>query len=537
MRAMHIDAFFEYCLGHAHPYYTQLPPPGSLVTDNRDGVPPEEDLALRALVPQWRPKRGRKRAEDKDLEESLEDQTSEKRPRIDTSAAMLQPVSFPGSSTAFPASAIPFSPYPDDVEASDPWIAVTTTFVPNAVADTSAAEQARGFRWRSLERDGSPVPYAQSAAAPRGYHPANDFFSNEPRSATVPSSADKSRMKRRHGPAVSSAWSGGQSSTGKVRGRPPNRTPAAGTPFSLFSVSSDRPQQPLEDASTLSRETSTPGNIDDSKECHFQKPIQKPSSRLEKLHLQVPQRVGAPVRLATPPALQVNGLDNTLSQASGDPGNSTVPLSNLANIATSVDIISHPNSSNRATNSVTPDDVINIFSAELIRGRTVGRSLSLRSDEAMALAASVINGLTASYSRVPVISPVVMSAIHLGYGESFGFPGAVPSSTTVKVRPDGIYTIYHEYKLDSGIPIKTIYSGLRIGPPSVDRSSNADSIDNADDIDALSEAEFEAGFTENPASEGIWKQRYLRLRGQMQKRERALSQYKRKILESVMEDI
>lgn len=40
-----------------------------------------------------------------------------------------------------------------------------------------------------------------------------------------------------------------------------------------------------------------------------------------------------------------------------------------------------------------------------------------------------------------------------------------------------------------------------------------------------------------PVSETTWKQRYTRLRAQMQKKDQALSQYKRKIVESVMADI
>jgi hypothetical protein len=40
-----------------------------------------------------------------------------------------------------------------------------------------------------------------------------------------------------------------------------------------------------------------------------------------------------------------------------------------------------------------------------------------------------------------------------------------------------------------------------------------------------------------PVSEATWKQRYSKLRAQMQKKDRALSSYKRKIVESVMADI
>ena len=43
--------------------------------------------------------------------------------------------------------------------------------------------------------------------------------------------------------------------------------------------------------------------------------------------------------------------------------------------------------------------------------------------------------------------------------------------------------------------------------------------------------------SEQLVSEATWKQRFLKLRAQMQKKERAISQYKRKIVESVMADI
>ena len=67
LHAMHIDAFFEYLSNKSHVYWTQIPsinePPSGL---GRDGVSPEEDLALRALLPETRPKRGRRKVEDRD---------------------------------------------------------------------------------------------------------------------------------------------------------------------------------------------------------------------------------------------------------------------------------------------------------------------------------------------------------------------------------------------------------------------------------------------------------------------------------------
>jgi hypothetical protein len=57
------------------------------------------------------------------------------------------------------------------------------------------------------------------------------------------------------------------------------------------------------------------------------------------------------------------------------------------------------------------------------------------------------------------------------------------------------------------------------------------------ELDSMTDAEYEIDGAESTVSEMTWKQRYMKLRAQMQKRERSLSQYKRKILESVMADI
>ena len=61
---MHIDAFFEYLMNKPHTYYEQVPPlHAPFPEDGRDGVPLEEDLAIRALDPKFRRKRGRRKAE------------------------------------------------------------------------------------------------------------------------------------------------------------------------------------------------------------------------------------------------------------------------------------------------------------------------------------------------------------------------------------------------------------------------------------------------------------------------------------------
>ena len=52
---------FEYLLERQHPYWTDIPNDANPALEaGRDGVLPEDDMALRALVPHIRPKRGRR---------------------------------------------------------------------------------------------------------------------------------------------------------------------------------------------------------------------------------------------------------------------------------------------------------------------------------------------------------------------------------------------------------------------------------------------------------------------------------------------
>ena len=80
---MHVDAFFEYLREQNHVYWSQIPTQDGPVPEERDGVPNEEDLALRALLPETRPKRGRKRAEEKEADAG-ESSNAARRRRVDS---------------------------------------------------------------------------------------------------------------------------------------------------------------------------------------------------------------------------------------------------------------------------------------------------------------------------------------------------------------------------------------------------------------------------------------------------------------------
>lgn len=526
---MHVDAFFEFCLGHPHVYYTQLPSTRTQVSDSRDGVLLEDDLALRALVPQWKPKRGRKKAEDRDAD----DEKPTKRPQLDTSVGVLHGGSFPGHSATFPHSAIPFSAFADDLDPNDSWIPPTSSFP----ADAPNTQQGQELRWRPIERDASPAGYPQSAIIPRGHHP-DVFLSAEPRSAITPVSGDKTKARRRHGPAVSSAWSGSNgSSTGKTRGRPPNRGTVSG-PFSSFPVNPTRDESAHGDsgprkASGIAADENSFSQFPASQ--YNQSPSSfQAGSRPGKLQLHVPQNPGGPVRLATPPTLMVNGVNDTGSPRHEE---STIGPQGVPGVSGT------PGQRN-SPESLSSEDLVRILANELLRAKVFGRPGALNPDEARGLAVSVIRSLMASCSHSPKAI-----AVHLGLGAHVGSQKPSSSSMGVTIEPGAqsseyIYTLSNEYTYGPNISTKVIYNNFRVPPRGHDKSdsesaSHHDPVEDADqELDDLSDADFEIGSVDNNAAgDDIWKQRYQRLRAQMQKKEKAISQYKRRLLELVMEEI
>ncbi|KAJ5402330.1 uncharacterized protein N7487_008226 [Penicillium crustosum] len=556
MRAMHIDAFFEYCMGLPHSYYTQLPPSGPFVSESRDGVLLEEDLALRALVPQWKPKRGRKRVEDRYTEE----EKPIKRPQLDTSVGALQQGSFQSHSVTFPQSAIPFSAFPDDMEPHDPWIAANSSFHNGSGPD----QQNQDPRWRLPERDASPANYPQSAIIPRSHLPSDVLISAEPRSAVTPSTGEKSRSRRRHGPAVSSAWPNSNGlSAGKGRGRPPNRGSSSGS-FSTFQVNPSRESSQAPNHNTQA----LPLPIDRNPPQIFQTPPhnQPPTSisqgRPNKLQLQVPQHSGAPVRLATPPRLVLNGVNGAVIPGSEGPNDSRQhPTTDTPKNGITTETSSSSGQSNTATApNPSVDEIVHSLSAELLRARLTGRAVTLAPNEADALASAMVINLSSLYSQFQLGSPSLLLAFHLGIGHHFGLAGTAPESMVIKVeraipRNDGNrgapasnesfngvrYTVSHEYKASSQFSMQITLSNVNPNIGGMGTSDHASAImgrshENIDN-DKTVELDSDDDDPSQPVSEATWKQRYTRLRAQMQKKDQALSQYKRKIVESVMADI
>ncbi|KAL9614388.1 MAG: hypothetical protein Q9167_001118 [Letrouitia subvulpina] len=325
LHALHVDAFFHYCLRMPNSYYTERPTKDQALAGTvRDGVPPEEDLAIRALLPEWRPKRGRKKAD-----EGEEESNSAKKIQFQRASSVDLFHSFDEPYTAHPNSAAPWS---EQVQQQDAWAAAQMAIAPktpstgNPAADGQVADQnaSQQIRWKLNEQQGTPVtPYPQSAVTPRHSFSTSPPF-EEPRSANPGMMSAKARARKRHGPAVSSAWSSSSNATpGKLRGRPPSNRSVTDGPFSTFPANPMTRDLAQPNSSTPIQRPSPEPNQE-----HLGQPPAPPATsatavtpqatmqeqalarRPSKLQLQVPEHSGAPVRLATPPRVVISGESN-----------------------------------------------------------------------------------------------------------------------------------------------------------------------------------------------------------------------------------
>jgi hypothetical protein len=462
MRAMHIDAFFEYLLGKQPVYCLQIPPiHDPFPPDGRDGVPLEEDLAIRALDPKFKPKRGRRKADEgEDDMEADEGTPLRKRPQLDTS--------IPFGNVLQPQSAYPTSAHPDHhlggfLTPQDPWTASSMT--PSSAMTAASAPSRIGqknltpysaspmsgqqIRWR-LDSQGPQTPHPLSAITPQSAH----HFFDEPMSAVTPSSA-KPRARRRHGPAVSSAWSSNNSSaSGKLRGRPPSNRSVRDGPFVTFPANPSKREGSLIDLNRgagnltpiVERAHSDPPAIEHT----FRFPPTPASAispstlesslpgapQKQRLSLQVPQIIGNPVRLVTPTVL-VNGEEgpspsttyatsvmvespaNTFDHREG-PTHHTyhgtiTPSETPAQSQHPAPVSQIPvPAQSSSLPSVALDSLNRALAAELIRAPLTGRRKRLRGTEAKHLATSILQPLYAKPSSGSTAPAKVMSDQVLG---------------------------------------------------------------------------------------------------------------------------
>ena len=240
-------------------------------------------------------------------------------------------------------------------------------------------------------------------------------FSDEPKSAITPSV----KRRRRHGPAVSSAWSS-QNAPGKPRGRPPaSRTIQDGL-FSTF------PSNPSAGSPSSHRDaTSATG---DSVAPEMQPPQSATSNRPHRLSLQVPQHTGGPVRLATPPppTVVVSGdpdpSDGDDRSASRTPDPTPMSISRQQQL----DAQSLPPADLHQIPDLRFETIKRALTTNLLRAELIGRRDRLTGETAKRLADAVLERL--SVRRTPSSDPardnvaLLTTASWLGLGDQLNIP-------------------------------------------------------------------------------------------------------------------
>lgn len=420
MRAMHIDAFFEYLLGKHHVYFTELPlPDDPYPTNGRDGVMAEDDLAIRALDPSFRPKRGRRRnSENEASDQGIQDSTAKQQQRL--------------PERTDPYSAVAYSAHPDGHH--DPW-AVASAVTPQSFAPWSGRPPASAMsttapsnlRWQ-LGRSQTPsTPHPMSAVPNSMSAHIDAAFDGEPKSAITPSS----RKRRKHGPAVSSAWPSSQTPGAKPRGRPPASRNAQDGPFSSFPVDPNntkmKSQVPTSTAAVEGRPSSSGQSSPRTVAMDFQSQAE---GRPGRLSLQVPPHTGAPVRLATPPALQVNGEARELeTRSDSDDPSRALPAQGAPGMQVATQRLAQgATDDSRSIPSFTFEALKRVLTSDLLRADVHGRRQRLSGEEAKRLADSMLDRLHVPRTGVASKDDVARlnAATWLGVGDH----GDVPFHST-----------------------------------------------------------------------------------------------------------
>lgn len=314
---MHIDAFFDYMLDNHHPYWTELPSEADpAIGESRDGVAAEDDMALRALLPHIRPRRGRKRPDDEDSSVS-----PSQRPRMERGGSDFSP----GRREDPRGSSQLLDLWPTHS-------AVESVLFPSNDQYARMDMSMNNLETSWAAEDFAPTPltaHPYSGITPSAGQALWPEETEESKSAITP---PKPKTNRRHGAkVVSSAWrSGAPGGSGKTRGRPPlnrqfsNPSNDPSSPYSSFHARSPVFRQhsprtisnmpnaimtvnqsapaPTVPQANMSRpqQQQTPLGTSQPSQAQGQNFRLTPS----RLSLHVPDRTGGEVRLATPPGPQ-----------------------------------------------------------------------------------------------------------------------------------------------------------------------------------------------------------------------------------------
>ena len=483
---MHVDAFFSYCFGHNHEYYTRIPLPDDQGGTVRDGIAAEDDLVLKALYPESRARRGRKPIP----EHTAENDQPGKRARLD-STGKCSPRTNVGQSKGQSGSPLPASQIP-----------------PQNGRESASHQQTDPPNHFVTFRFDQPSPhpqYPQSAVTP-SYRDSEHYALHEPRSAVAPTSQRHADNGSQRPPTSLSSWTSSNPTQTTIHG-----DSNSGTSAGMATSASGHP--PAEDRADHA--------------------APKPT-----LSLQVPQNPSGPAPFSAPTVL-ING------KARANPPASEGDLTKQFGPAYA---------ENGPYAGISVEFVARAVRERLLHSGPDGSSNAISTDDVTAIANSLIKHLeTQSQTKLTPEIFALYCALFLGVGPNVGVGGPLPF-TAFEISRDGPtdsargisaaeYTVTYRFSLaqnSTSLAINGGYStsgGLQNASqegalPSEGRGPEKTGSQNPDAGDFDDDDPFD-----KPGSSGPdWKQRYLDLRKQVRKRDEALQQYKKRVLEAVISD-
>ena len=157
--------------------------------------------------------------------------------------------------------------------------------------------------------------------------------------------------------------------------------------------------------------------------------------RPRKLQLQVPQYVGGPVRLATPPTVMLNAPAEYLQ--GGRSGRTSADLFRTSDAGETVEAILQEES----LLDLTVGDVVHAFASRILHGKLVGRQGSLSLEEATLIANKAIAQLRNGWAiDLPQDSFAVRCATALGVSSDLDVGSGAASIITVKSMPQPLHS-------------------------------------------------------------------------------------------------
>ncbi|KAF2221480.1 ARS binding protein 2-domain-containing protein [Elsinoe ampelina] len=415
MKGSHIDAFFQYLIGKPHEYYQEIPPLSDPhPAEGRDGIQPSEDLALRALDPRLRPKRGRKR-----LESNMDDLPPAQRHTFAT-LPDSQRANFSTPISAVPRSAFPHSAMTDRMP--DPWSSISTQF---------------------------PSALGMSATEPRS---AFSAFAADPRMDSMPTPVIANRLNK---------WNAttGSTSSHSAAGTPmtpssnllapthsPNMSRNMPSPSQARRAQpqANRPPQSPATSSAAAAATRAASGLGLALDTTYVPPqanmLDQPSSAVsaastssrrerQRLQLQVPKHTGPPIRLMTPPAPGQPGQNQEVAHES-------VESQDQGHVQS---LLSGPISQDRVEAAY--EKLKRTLAGDLLKSEVYGRETRLVGKDARRLATAALERMGLRLDTRLNIESIVTASVHLGLahaidlegimGQSIAFP---PTSTDKEIR-------------------------------------------------------------------------------------------------------